>query len=191
MSACVALRGSGYFFALSLLLAGCASGRSAEQAPRAGLAFEHPLRQSGSPSISLSARITVVESLTGPEDFEFVTVVLKTRNEPGGWQSACVPFRLMRDTGELYVCKLSVEVPIENEDGPISRALARRVAADCANLAAQAIFSQATPATPLFLACEEFKLAYENVLRAAVAGARIRKVCYEEAERAMERRGGL
>jgi len=79
MSACVALRGSGYFFALSLLLAGCASGRSAEQAPRAGLAFEHPLRQSGSPSISLSARITVVESLTGPEDFEFVTVVLKTR----------------------------------------------------------------------------------------------------------------
>ena len=133
----------------------------------------------------------MVESLTGPEDFEFVTVVPKTRNEPGGWQSACVPFRLMRDTGELYVCKLSVEVPIENEDGPISRALARRVAADCANLAAQAIFSQATPATPLFLACEEFKLAYENVLRAAVAGARIRKVCYEEAERAMERRGGL
>lgn len=184
------MRCRGWCFALPLLLsAGCVSSRVAEHASEAEPVFDRPNRQSNVPSVNLSAR-TVVESLTGPEDFEFVTVVRKIGKEPGGWQAACVPFRLMRDTGELYICKLSVEVPIENNDGPISKVLARRVSADCANQAAQAVFSQAA-ATPLFLACEEFKLAYEVFLGTAIAGSRIRKVCDEKAERAMKRRDGI
>ncbi len=75
MFAFTAMRGRVGLFALALLLpAGCATRRAVEQTPVAEPAFERPIRQGGGPSINLSAR-TVVESLTGPEDFTFVTIV--------------------------------------------------------------------------------------------------------------------
>jgi hypothetical protein len=134
---------------------------------------------------------TLVESLTGPEDFHFVTIVPKRGKGAGGWQAACVPFHLRKDTGELYICKLGVGIPIENAEGPISRTLAMRVSADCANQAAQVVFSIATPTHPLVLACENFRIFYHAVLSAAIAGAKVDRVCDEKAERALKRGNGI
>jgi hypothetical protein len=133
---------------------------------------------------------TLVESLTDPGDFKFVTVVPQRGKGPGGWRAACIPLRLKRDTGEVFVCKFGVEMPIENGKGPISTPLAMRVSADCANLAAEAAFSDATPATPLGIACEEFKAMYEVILSSAIEGAHVVKKCNERAERAMVPRVG-
>lgn len=70
---------------------------------------------------------TLVESLTDPDDFHFVIVVPKRGKGAGGWQAACVPFHLKRDTGELFICKLGVEMPVENGTVRISIPLAKRV----------------------------------------------------------------
>lgn len=144
------------------------------------------------PSICVGPKpSTVVESLTDPGDFNFVVVVPRRGKGAGGWQAACVPFHLKRDTGELFICRLGVEMPIANDTVTVSIPLARRVASDCANLAAQGVFSSATPATDLRSACEAFRVAYDSTLRAAIGGARVNKACNEKAERALERAGGL
>jgi hypothetical protein len=85
---------------------------------------------------------------------------------------------------------LGVEMPVANDVVTISVPLARRVASDCANLAAQGVLSSATPATDLRSACEAFRVAYDSTLRSAISGARVNKACNEKAERALERAGG-
>jgi hypothetical protein len=55
-------------------------------------------------------------------------------------------------------------MPIKTElDGSISTPHAQRIASDCANQSTYAIFSLATPETPLGLACESFKRTYNEI----------------------------
>jgi hypothetical protein len=82
-------------------------------------------------------------------------------------------------TRATAVCKFGVEMPIETEeDGPISDALAQRIAADCANEAADQVFATATAALPPGLACESFKAAFNRVLDQAIRGSRVKTMCH-------------
>jgi hypothetical protein len=85
----------------------------------------------------------------------------------------------LRDTtGELFYCKFGVEVPIENEaQGAISIDVAQSRSANCANLAAQTTLAAATPATPIGIACEEFKTLYGLILGGVISGARVMRTC--------------
>ncbi|RKH46545.1 hypothetical protein [Corallococcus sicarius] len=121
---------------------------------------------------------TVVEGSLQPRHFRFVTVVEKTEPGAGGWQAACVRVPLRRDTGEVFLCELGIGMPIENGDiGPIPVPLAQRISADCANLAAQTVFSAATPVTALGLACEDFRNTFTLALSKAIIGSRVSKTC--------------
>ncbi len=115
-----------------------------------------------------------------PGHFNFVTIVEKTEPGPGGWRAACV-HALMENmtTRDSFVCKFGIEMPFETEEeGPISRALAQRVAADCATVAAERVFRPATAALPPGLACESFKKTYHEVLNGAVRGSSVRTKCH-------------
>ncbi|MCY1036460.1 hypothetical protein OV207_33795 [Corallococcus sp. BB11-1] len=125
---------------------------------------------------------TIVEGRLQPKHFQFVTIVEHTGPGPGGWRAACVRVPLRRDTGEMYMCQLGVEEPMETKAlGPISLPLAQRISADCANLSAQAVFSAATPATPLGLACTEFRDTLTLALSKAIYGSRVKQLCRQEA----------
>ncbi len=125
---------------------------------------------------------TIVEKRVEPRHFKFVTVVPKRGAGPGGWRAACLHLRIQRDTGDAFICKFGVEMPLETQaEGPISTALAQRVSADCANLAADAAFSTVTPATPLGLACESYKSAYKAILYQAIKGAQVKQPCHPRA----------
>ena len=124
---------------------------------------------------------TVVEGSLQPRHFRFDTIVKQTGPGAGGWRAACVHVPLRRDTGEVFLCKLGVEVPIETEDmGLIPVPLAQRISADCANLAAQTVFSAATPVTALGLACEDFRNTFTLALSGAIIGSRVEKKCRDE-----------
>ena len=162
---------------LSALILGCATGKSFTH--HVHLHRMEPTPPDEGPVGSVVEKVesticaggkssTIVESLTDPDDLKFVIVV-----------------------GELFICKLGVEIPIESGAVRISFRLAKRVASDYANLATQGVFANATPATDLWSACEAFRIAYDNTLRAAINGARVAKACNEKAERALERAGGL
>lgn len=69
-------------------------------------------------------------------------------------------------------------MPLENEKGPISTEWAQGRSSRCANLAAQFAFESITPTTPLVLACQSFKEAYDITLRKVIAGARVRLQCH-------------
>ncbi len=123
---------------------------------------------------------TIVEKHVEPRHFTFVDIVSKKGKGPGGWRAACLHLRLQHAAGPLYLCRLGVEMPKENDDaGPISLPLAQRIAADCANLAADMALGATTPATPLGLACESFKKAFNAVLWRAVEGSRVTTLCNE------------
>lgn len=61
--------------------------------------------------------------------------------------------------------------------GPPVATQAQSLSASCANQAAKATLSTATPATPIGIACQEFKQFYDLTLNQAVAGAHVTKVC--------------
>lgn len=72
-------------------------------------------------------------------------------------------------------------MPLENDDGPISTSLAKRVSAECANQAAHSVFRAVTPSMPLGMACETFKSTYESIINRAIAGAHATRVCHKRA----------
>jgi hypothetical protein len=125
--------------------------------------------------------MTLVEGGLGPEHFQFVTVVNQHGDEPGGWRAACIHVPISRATGESFICRMGVEMPIKTgADGLISTPLAQRISADCANLAAQIALGATTPATPLGAACESFKAHYRAFLNNAVSGSRVKTMCHEK-----------
>src|SRR4029078_1645806 len=72
-----------------------------------------------------------------PAHFQFTTTVPQREPGPGGWRVACVHAQIKNgDTEEVYTCPFGVQMPIENNNGPISSTLAQRIAGDCANEAA-------------------------------------------------------
>lgn len=73
---------------------------------------------------------------------------------------------------------LGVEVPIANTaQGEIPVDRAQSLCASCANQAAKTTLATVTPATPIGIACEEFKTLYELTLRNVIDGARVPKKC--------------
>ncbi|MBZ4376128.1 hypothetical protein [Corallococcus sp. AS-1-6] len=126
---------------------------------------------------------TYVEGALRPRHFVFHEVVKQRGKKPGGWMAACLHVGIARDTGELFYCRFGVEMPIANgAQGAISMEQAQSLSASCANQAARVTFSGVTPATPIGIACEEFKTFYELTLKAAIAGARVPKVCAQGIE---------
>jgi hypothetical protein len=128
-----------------------------------------------------ASRRTIVEGRLQPRHFQFVTVVEQRGSEPGGWRAACVYLHVKSDTGQVFVCKFGVEMPIKTQkEGFLSTPLAQRIAADCANLAAYSYFPSTTVETPLGLACKGFKTTYNEVLNRAVGGSRVETGCHEK-----------
>lgn len=141
-----------------------------------------PGRSAWPPALSLLLSLLsgCVTGRIQPSHFQFVTVVEKTLPGADGWRAACVHAKIKNGTtGEFFFCKFGVEVPIENRDGPVSMALAQRLAADCANEAALSVLGAATkePDPPLGILCESFKTTYGALLNAAIGGARVTRVC--------------
>jgi hypothetical protein len=125
--------------------------------------------------------VTLVEGSVSPEHFQFVTVVNQQGEEPGGWRAACIHIPLSRTTGDSFICRMGVEMPLKTDaDGLISTPLAQRISADCANLAAQIALGAVTPTTPLGMACESFKTHYRTFLNNAVGGSRVKTQCHEQ-----------
>jgi hypothetical protein len=126
---------------------------------------------------------TIVEKRVRPSHFKFVPVVDQTELGPGGWRAACLHFHLSHDDGRSLICKVGVEMPLETQKaGPISTVRAQRVAAMCANAAADLALGATTAATPLGIACSSFIRAYGATLDIAMAGSRVRPICRPEAE---------
>jgi hypothetical protein len=124
----------------------------------------------------------VVEGSLRPEHFQFVDVVSKKGSGAGGWRAACVHVGIRkRVTGDLFLCRFGVEIPIETEDqGFISVERAQSIAAKCANLAARNVLSLTTKETPLGIACEVFKTEYGLILNGTVKGSRVPRMCHEQ-----------
>jgi hypothetical protein len=133
------------------------------------------------PGYAAWAGQTLVEGELKPEHFQFATVVKHRGEGAGGWRAACLHVGIKRSTGELYICKMGVGMPIQTEtEGLVSHSLAQRIAAECANAAAQVAFAPTTPATALGLACESFKSAYRLALGGALSGSSVRTECHEQ-----------
>ncbi|WP_375758287.1 hypothetical protein [Corallococcus exercitus] len=121
---------------------------------------------------------TYVEGALRPRHFVFHEVVKWDGGESGGWRAACLHVGIARDTGEMFLCRFGVEMPIANKaQGFISTEQAQSLSASCANQAARATLSRATPATPIGMACEEFKTFYNLTLDAAIKGAQVTRTC--------------
>jgi hypothetical protein len=115
-----------------------------------------------------------------PAHFQFTTTVPQTEPGPGGWRVACVHAQIKNgDTGEIYTCRIGVEMPLETNNGPISTPLAQRISAECANEAAYAVLSTLTrpPPPPLYTLCTTVIDAYKLRLNAAVVGSRVMPTC--------------
>jgi hypothetical protein len=123
---------------------------------------------------------TIVEKHVEPRHFNFVDVVGKRGKGPGGWRAACLHLRLQHTAGPFYLCRLGVEMPKHTtNEGPLSVPLSQRIAADCANLAADMALGATTPATPLGLACESFKKTFDATLSRSVKGSKVMTICAE------------
>jgi hypothetical protein len=123
--------------------------------------------------------VTWVEGGVKPSHFKFKDTVPQRGKGPGGWRAACLHVGILRDTTqELFYCKFGVEVPIENEkQGLIPVDVAQSRAARCANEAAWTTLMTATPATPIGIACEEFKTLYGLILEGVIFGSRVTHTC--------------
>lgn len=131
-------------------------------------------------SCTAGGSYTIVEKHVEPRHFKFVDIVSHQEEGPGGWRAACLHLRLQHAGGPVYLCKFGVEMPKETgKSGPISYPLSQRIAADCANLAADTAFGATTPATPLGLACETFKKTFKATLWRAVEGSKVVTICHE------------
>jgi hypothetical protein len=132
---------------------------------------------------SYGSGYTIVEKRVRPSHFRFVPMVEQGEPGAGGWQAACLDLRLAHDDGRAYLCKVGVEMPMESEkQGPISVSRAQRLAAKCANEAAELSLSTSTPATPLGMACTSFISAFDVRLKIDVKGSRVVSFCRTELE---------
>jgi hypothetical protein len=132
---------------------------------------------------SYGAGYTLVEKRVRPSHFRFVPIVEQGEPGAGGWQEACLDLRLAHDDGRAFLCKVGVEMPMETgELGPIPPSRAQRLAAKCANEAADLALSATTPATPLGMACTSFVNTFRVRLKITVKGARVESFCRTEAE---------
>ncbi len=122
---------------------------------------------------------TWVEGGLKPSHFQFKEVVPKRGKGAGGWRAACLHVGILRaNTEELFYCRFGVEVPIENEkQGFIPIEMAQSRAASSANQAALTTLQSTTPATPIAIACAQFKRLYGLTLGAVIYGARIMHTC--------------
>jgi hypothetical protein len=124
---------------------------------------------------------TIVTGKIEPRQVHFVTTVSPRKGQPSGWRVACIRINIQRaNTGESFLCEFGVEVPIQNDDGPISLPLAQRITAERVHEAAEAVFSSATPASGLGLLCESLKKTLKPLLWASIEGSRVMKPCHEE-----------
>jgi len=136
------------------------------------------------PPVRRARTRTIVTGKVEPRHFQFYTVVEKNDEdgEPGGWRAACVHLTIRRkNTGESFVCTFGVEVPMTNNEMPVSAPLAQRIAAARADEAARFVFGAATPASPLGLLCQAFRNTLRTRIKASIAGSRVDTVCKEEA----------
>lgn len=138
--------------------------------------------------LALSLGCSGVRGLIKPSTFQFTTTVPQTEPGPGGWRVACVHARI-RDgyTGEMYTCRVGVEMPLETNSGPISTPLAQRISAECANEAAHAVLSTITnpEPPPMYSLCTAIIEAYELRLNAAIVGSRVLRTCDPRAKPAI------
>ncbi|HZI16322.1 MAG TPA: hypothetical protein VE153_38510 [Myxococcus sp.] len=132
---------------------------------------------------SYGAGYTLVEKRVRPSHFRFVPIVEQQGAGAGGWQEACLDLRLAHDDGRAHLCKVGVGIPTETEQlGPLSASRAQRLAAKCANEAADLSLSATTPATPLGMACTSFVETFGIRLSMAVKGSRVRQFCRPETQ---------
>lgn len=125
---------------------------------------------------------TIVTGMVEPKQIRFVTVTQAEPGATGGWQAACIHVRMTRSGTEVsFVCRFGIEMPVQNNEGPISVALAQRVAADRINEAAHWILGSATPASPLGILCETFKRTLAPRVAASLAGAKMTYLCNSKA----------
>ncbi len=116
-----------------------------------------------------------------PLHFQFVTVVQKTDPDSGGWRAACLLVPIVNTSSwETFFCKFGVGMPLETQtDGPISTALAQRIAANCANEAGRIVLEFPNSPSP-GLVCQEFKSTFHTILNRAVLGSRVTTLCDKE-----------
>ncbi|WP_155893494.1 hypothetical protein [Cystobacter fuscus] len=117
-----------------------------------------------------------VQGGLAPEHFQFqVLVPCVSMSGPEGWQAACVRVRLTNlNTGLNVMCQFEIGTPLRTHEMEISRALAQRVSAEQANLAAYAVLSKALLPG---MACEQFKAILKGSMPRAIAGARVKADC--------------
>jgi hypothetical protein len=124
---------------------------------------------------------TIVTGKIEPRQIHFVTIVEQTEDEPGGWRATCVHINIQRrNTGESFLCRFSVEVPIQNDDGPVSVPLAQRITAERTHEAARIVFGSATIESPLGMLCETLKTTLKPLMTASIRGSRVRTLCHEK-----------
>lgn len=111
-----------------------------------------------------------------PEHFQFkVLVPITVPSGADGWQAACVRVKLTNDnTGMSVMCQFEVGMPLRNHEMEISTALAQRISAEQANLAAHAALARALLPG---MACEQFKAILKGSMPKAIAGARVKADC--------------
>lgn len=107
--------------------------------------------------------ITVVTGRIEPRQIHFTTIVEQSEEDEkegkaGGWREACIHLNITRqNTGESFLCRFGVEVPMRTHEGPISLPLAQRITAERIDEAAKSVFTAATPESPLGLLCQTLK----------------------------------
>jgi hypothetical protein len=130
--------------------------------------------------------ITVVTGRIEPRQIHFATVVEQSEKdeeeeEPSGWRAACIHLNITRqNTGESFLCRFGVEVPMRTKKGPVSLPLAQRITAERIDEAAQSVFRAATPDSPLGLLCESLKATVTRLLDASLKGSRVKTRCHEK-----------
>jgi hypothetical protein len=124
---------------------------------------------------------TIVTGKIEPRQIHYVTTVEHTGNEPGGWRATCIHINIQRkNTGESFLCRFGVEVPIRNNDGPVSLPLAQRITAKRTDEAARLVFGSATPESPLGMLCQTLKSTLKPLLSASIGGTRVNTECHEK-----------
>lgn len=95
---------------------------------------------------------------------------------PGGLAGGLCPCATLTNlnTGLNVMCQFEIGTPLRTHEMEISSALAQRVSAEQANLAAYAVLSKALLPG---MACEQFKAILKGSMPRAIAGARVKADC--------------
>ncbi|MFY0522477.1 hypothetical protein ACN28I_04445 [Archangium gephyra] len=124
---------------------------------------------------------TIVTGKIEPRQIHYVTTVEHTEEEPSGWRATCIHINIQRkNTGEAFLCKFGVEVPMQNDKGPISLPLAQRITVERIHEAARSVFGSATPESPLGMLCQTLKTTLKPLLSASIGGSRVNTECHRK-----------